>query len=56
MRLGSDRPSTVDTAQPLSTEGGHADVSSSGVPNKDRKEKGIEDYPRPIAIVGVSVL
>lgn len=56
MRLGSDRPSTLDTAQTLSTEGGNADVPSSGVPSRDRKEKGIEDYPRPIAIVGVSVL
>ncbi|KAL6207512.1 hypothetical protein ACLB2K_018470 [Fragaria x ananassa] len=56
MRLGSDRPSTSDTTQPLPTEGGNPDVPSSGVRSRDRKEKGIEDYPRPIAIVGVSVL
>lgn len=56
MRLGSDRPSTSDTTQPLPTEGENPDVPSSGVRSRDRKEKGIEDYPRPIAIVGVSVL
>lgn len=62
MRLGSDTTSSepeTSTAgavkQPV-PEGENADVSSSKGPTKDRKDKDIEDYPRPLAIVGVSVL
>ncbi|KAI3989178.1 hypothetical protein MKX01_033214 [Papaver californicum] len=31
-------------------------VPSSGSPKRDRREKQIEEYPRPLAVVGVSVL
>lgn len=63
MRIGSDgvpsepeRGSNDDALQSLTTEGGHADVSSLGISSKDKKDKEIEDYPRPLAVVGVSVL
>ncbi|KAL4650080.1 hypothetical protein ACB092_01G061000 [Castanea dentata] len=63
MRIGSDgapsepeRGSDDDALQSLTTEGGHADVSSPGISSKDKKDKEIEDYPRPLAVVGVSVL
>ncbi|KAK4552165.1 hypothetical protein RGQ29_032135 [Quercus rubra] len=63
MRIGSDevpsdpeRGSDDDALQSLTTEGGHADVSSLGISSKDKKDKEIEDYPRPLAVVGVSVL
>lgn len=61
-RIGSDevpsepeRGSDDDALQSLTTEGGHADVSP-GISSKDKKDKEIEDYPRPLAVVGVSVL
>ncbi|XP_065621198.1 probable GTP-binding protein OBGC2 isoform X2 [Quercus suber] len=63
MRIGSDevpsepeRGSDDDALQSLTTEGGHADVSSTGISSKDKKDEEIEDYPRPLAVVGVSVL
>ncbi|XP_030950650.1 probable GTP-binding protein OBGC2 isoform X2 [Quercus lobata] len=62
-RIGSDevpsepeRGSDDDALQSLTTEGGRADVSSPGISSKDKKDKEIEDYPRPLAVVGVSVL
>lgn len=33
-----------------------ATVSSSEIPVADEKDKEIEDYPRPLSVVGVSVL
>lgn len=48
--------SSDDATQPLSREGGNAALRSSGVLNERRTEKQIEDYPQPLAIVGVSVL
>ncbi|KAL5557955.1 hypothetical protein UlMin_034166 [Ulmus minor] len=42
--------------KPLSPEGVDAILHSSGVLEEDRKDKQIEDYPRPLAVVGVSVL
>lgn len=62
MKLGVDRPSSepemssTGAVQQLSSEGGNADGSSPRVLTKDKKDKDIEDYPRPLAIVGVSVL
>ncbi|KAM1434454.1 hypothetical protein ACFX2I_042535 [Malus domestica] len=62
MRLGIDNASCgsetsiIDAVQQPSSEGRNADVSSSIFLSKDKKEKDIEDYPRPLAIVGVSVL
>ncbi|KAG6648566.1 hypothetical protein I3843_07G153000 [Carya illinoinensis] len=62
MRIGSDgasskpEASSDDVLQFLSSEALHADVSSPGIQSTDEKEKEIEDYPRPLAVVGVSVL
>ncbi|KAM1118202.1 hypothetical protein FF1_042461 [Malus domestica] len=62
MRLGIDNASCgsetsiIDAVQQPSSEGRNADVSSSIFLSKDKKEKDIEDYPQPLAIVGVSVL
>ncbi|KAB2604569.1 GTP-binding protein OBGC2 [Pyrus ussuriensis x Pyrus communis] len=62
MRLGCDtassepETSTAGAVKRPDPEGENADVSSSKAPTKDRKDKDIEDYPRPLAIVGVSVL
>ncbi|GLT54370.1 hypothetical protein SLA2020_275730 [Shorea laevis] len=62
MRIGSDglstepETSTDDACQSFPSEGGHADVSYPGIRSKDKKDKEIEDYPCPLAVVGVSVL
>ncbi|XP_041017380.1 probable GTP-binding protein OBGC2 isoform X2 [Juglans microcarpa x Juglans regia] len=62
MRIGSDgassKPETSsdNVLQLLASEAPHADVSSPGIQSKDEKDKEIEDYPRPLAVVGVSVL
>ncbi|KAF8410534.1 hypothetical protein HHK36_003065 [Tetracentron sinense] len=45
-----------EAVQSLSIESEHGNMPSLVSPNKDRKEKEIEDYPRPLAVVGVSVL
>lgn len=49
-RIGSD---TIDLDSTLSvpSDGGQASGSS-----EERKVKEIEEYPRPLAVVGVSVL
>ncbi|KAK9269845.1 hypothetical protein L1049_025418 [Liquidambar formosana] len=62
LRIGSDEvhsqpeASSEDAVQPFFTEGDHANILSAEIINKDRKDKEIEDYPRPLAVVGVSVL
>ncbi|PON90987.1 Uroporphyrinogen decarboxylase [Trema orientale] len=62
LRIGSERtPSDVeicseDTVKPSPPEGENAALSSSGVHKEERKDKQIEDYPQPLAVVGVSVL
>ena len=64
MRIGSDgvstepETSTGDACQSFPSEAGHADadVSYPGIHSKDKKDKEIEDYPCPLAVVGVSVL
>lgn len=62
MRIGSDglstepETSTDDACQSFPSEGGPADVSYPGIRSKDKKDKEIEDYPCPLAVVGVSVL
>lgn len=48
--------SSDDTATPSSPQGENAALSSTGIHNEERKEKQIEDYPQPLAVVGVSVL
>lgn len=61
-RLGIDRaPSEEDTGldnavKLRSPVVENIDISSSGVHNQDRKDKPIVEYPRPHAVVGVSVL
>ncbi|KAL6316571.1 hypothetical protein AAG906_018274 [Vitis piasezkii] len=62
MKIGSEQiPSssqngTEDAMQSLPSDSEGANVLSSDFPDKDRKDKEIEDYPRPLAVVGVSVL
>ncbi|OMO75246.1 hypothetical protein COLO4_26223 [Corchorus olitorius] len=61
LKIGSDEiNSEVGTSsediQSLPTEGGEADISSSIASDEDKIDKGLEDYPRPTAVVGVSVL
>lgn len=62
LKIGSDLVhselgmSSRDEVQSLPTEGGEATTLSSAISVEDRMDKGIEDYPRPAAIVGVSVL
>ncbi|XP_031269139.1 probable GTP-binding protein OBGC2 isoform X1 [Pistacia vera] len=62
LKIGSDKVtsetgmSSEDAVQSLSTESSKENISSSGTANKDKREKDIEDYPRPLAVVGVSVL
>ncbi|CAK7346298.1 unnamed protein product [Dovyalis caffra] len=40
----------------LSTEDGSEDKLSPQITNEDKRDKEIEDYPRPLAVLGVSVL
>lgn len=61
-RIGCERTpsepeiSSGDIVQPFSSEDGNAALDSSAALNEDRNEKQIEDYPLPLAVVGVSVL
>jgi hypothetical protein len=45
-----------DAVHSFSTEDGNADKLPSQIANEDKKDKELEDYPRPLAVVGVSVL
>lgn len=54
LRIGRDETSSGDAVQTLSAGVDHADVS--GFSEEDKKVKEIEDYPRPFAVVGASVL
>ncbi|XVF36034.1 hypothetical protein REPUB_Repub19eG0023500 [Reevesia pubescens] len=62
LKIGSDMVhpelgiSSEDVVQSPPTEGGEADILSSVLSDEDKMDKGIEDYPRPTAVVGVSVL
>ncbi|KAM7259241.1 hypothetical protein ACFE04_014982 [Oxalis oulophora] len=51
MRIGSDEIPSEPEVQSLSCEADGEKISL-----KDKTEKEIEDYPRPLAVVGVSVL
>lgn len=58
---GEEAPSepemmSEDAVQSLLTGDGSADKLSSPISNEDKKDKEIEDYPRALAVVGVSVL
>ncbi|PSS19812.1 GTP-binding protein [Actinidia chinensis var. chinensis] len=61
-RIGRDEtPSQSDTSsgyaiEALPGEDDHANVFSSGISDADGNIKEIEDYPRPFAVVGASVL
>ncbi|KAJ9674826.1 hypothetical protein PVL29_024011 [Vitis rotundifolia] len=52
----SSQNGTEDAIQSLPSDSEGANVLSLDFPDKDRKDKEIEDYPRPLAVVGVSVL
>lgn len=62
LKIGSNKVTSEtelrseDTVLSLSTEGGEEDPQPSGTSNKDKTDKELEDYPRPLAVVGVSVL
>ncbi|KAF5942985.1 hypothetical protein HYC85_020627 [Camellia sinensis] len=62
LRIGKDdtlsqpETSSGDTVEAPSAEDDHANVFSSGISNADRNFKEIEDYPRPLSVVGASVL
>lgn len=62
MKIGSDgvstEPETSTDGACLSfpSKGGQSDVSYPEIRSKDKKDKEIEDYPCPLAVVGVSVL
>ncbi|KAK9220356.1 hypothetical protein WN943_009006 [Citrus x changshan-huyou] len=62
LKIGCDKVtsetelSSEDAVKSLSTEGGEADLLSSVTSVKDKRDKELEDYPRPLAVVGVSVL
>ncbi|XVE94630.1 hypothetical protein REPUB_Repub02eG0025400 [Reevesia pubescens] len=61
-KIGSDivhselGKNSEDVVQSLPSEGGEADILSSVNSDEYKMDKGIEDYPRPTAVVGVSVL
>lgn len=54
--LSSSQNGTEDAIQSLPSDSEGANVLSLDFPDKDRKDKEIEDYPWPLAVVGVSVL
>ncbi|GMI90667.1 hypothetical protein HRI_002736000 [Hibiscus trionum] len=62
LKIGSDiehsesEMSSRDEVQSLPAESGEAGILSSAISSEDKMDKGIEDYPRPAAVVGVSVL
>lgn len=62
LRIGTDEAtseaeaSTESTIKSLYPERGSEEICASDIPAGDGKEKQIEDYPRPLAVVGVSVL
>ncbi|CAK9148229.1 unnamed protein product [Ilex paraguariensis] len=61
-RIGCDKipskseTSSVTAVQSSSSYRENANDLSSGIPDKDQKVKEIEEYPRPLAVAGVSVL
>ncbi|OVA08704.1 GTP binding domain [Macleaya cordata] len=48
--------SSEEPVIPLPIQRENSNVPSLGTRNRERREKQIEDYPRPLAVVGVSVL
>lgn len=62
MKIGSEQTptssknSSEDAIQSFPSDSDGANVLSLEFSDKDRKEKEIEDYPQPLAVVGVSVL
>ncbi|KAJ6938459.1 hypothetical protein NC651_005016 [Populus alba x Populus x berolinensis] len=62
LRIGCDevpsepKMTSKDAVHSFSTEDGNADKLPSQITNEDKKDKELEDYPRPLAVVGVSVL
>ncbi|KAK6256808.1 hypothetical protein QUC31_000267 [Theobroma cacao] len=62
LKIGSDivnselGMSSEDLVQSSPAEGGEADIIYSVISDEDKIDRGIEDYPRPTAVVGASVL
>ncbi|GAB4839426.1 hypothetical protein Ancab_028948 [Ancistrocladus abbreviatus] len=60
-KIGRDVPAELEeksqyAAHILTTSGEQENVFPSGCINQDKRDKEIEEYPRPLAVVGVSVL
>ncbi|KAG5246415.1 GTP-binding protein [Salix suchowensis] len=62
LRIGCDEVTSEpkmmleDAVHSLSTEDGSTDKLSPQITNEDKGDREIEDYPSPLAVVGVSVL
>lgn len=61
LRIGSDgvpqpEKTSKDSVHSESSEGGTTNEGPVGVSDKNKKDKEIGDYPRPLSVVGVSVL
>lgn len=60
-RIGCDRLASLSESssaadQTLSTNENQEDEHSSEISDKEQRVKKIEEYPRPLAVVGTSVL
>ncbi|XP_038981945.1 probable GTP-binding protein OBGC2 [Phoenix dactylifera] len=55
-KIGCREAPNLEMRQELSTESKDVHILSSGASKEESKDKGIEDYPRPLAVVGASVL
>ncbi|XP_026664531.1 probable GTP-binding protein OBGC2 isoform X2 [Phoenix dactylifera] len=55
-KIGCREAPNLEMRQELSAESKGVPILSSGASNEQSKEKGIEDYPRPLAVVAASVL
>ncbi|KAG1347491.1 putative GTP-binding protein OBGC2 [Cocos nucifera] len=55
-KIGCREAPNFEMRRELPTESKEAHIHSSGASNEESKEKEIEDYPRPLAVVGASVL
>ncbi|KAH7661246.1 GTP-binding protein Obg/CgtA protein [Dioscorea alata] len=55
-KFGNNEASNLETSEELYTDDKDVGMPSSGSSHGCQKEKAIEDYPRPLAVVGTSVL
>ncbi|KAJ0982376.1 hypothetical protein J5N97_010631 [Dioscorea zingiberensis] len=55
-KIGNNKASNLEMSQAISTDDKDVSMLSSGSSHEGQKEKAIEDYPQPLAVVGTSVL